>query len=1001
MKSLINNFRSNIFILAIAIFIFSCSEDVAKILAVDTTNSDPFVGVISSTMTNFSKDAFIPISVTFTEEVNTFEQESSLTSSEISLLNFDQSDVIVSNANLYNFTKNTNTNYTFNLNPYATSVEDYNIITVNIPAGVCQSANGETNVASTQFNITSVLEPDTVTVTVTVTIQDTILIPLPEEVSIHGIITDAVSNERVEGVTVYWVHDDEVLSVQSDELGYYIIENLLAGSQYELTLEKNAFATMNSLIDLTSLNIDETNRTYNMTLYPLTSSVHGTVYKQIETDNIELAANVSVIADFTDPSSIESFSPNHYITTTNSYGEYTFSNLPSTASVNLKTLPFYSNPYNFSVQTKTVSLSPNMVVEVDDIILPLDVLLPFVVQNTFDYGNIIDVNDNIVITFSTTMDDATFSIELKNSSTSEVVPTEISWDYNTTLTIDPLVSLQKSEAYSLSISGVSQNNGNFSQVYSFNTQDGIQYVSTNLYNVEGNFDDFDVNSNIEIEFSMPPNYEHLDSYVWLFDSYQNYVDMVLSTSGSTLIINPVYHLEYDDNYTIEYKLYSAYPGDYAERTILSGTALFFNTESNVTTAPTQMASLTKINVPSDGYDFDDVNFSFRFYNIPDVDGYRIYAYDTYNNSDFIEVLTIPSNDYLEYQDVTVNLAYSYVDGSTTIYPYSQFDYYDDDGLQTPLAGGTRVYFGIVAYNDFSEGLMSPYVYVEDTNDPDITNITPGGSLTSNGTYTLYYEFNEYMDTDNSSFSYSIEESGGDENYILSTSSSDFYVWDPDHMGITFTFDIVSSSYIIGGGDIFTISGFQDISFNNYYGVEFPSRVPNYETNNYSSSVSYPIGKYELYDFESYPYNTPSTPFTYNSSTSNTIDNWGIQNTNLSCSNAGYRSLESPNNSNTTETVTITYIIPEETKVDIRYELGFYTSANPSYQSTTSGAFSVNDDYLGIDYDYSFSGCSFNDYTFTTASGTGDMSHTFSWSYTTDSYSGKFYIDRIEIIWDDE
>ena len=38
---------------------------------------------------------------------------------------------------------------------------------------------------------------------------------------------------------------------------------------------------------------------------------------------------------------------------------------------------------------------------------------------------------------------------------------------------------------------------------------------------------------------------------------------------------------------------------------------------------------------------------------------------------------------------------------------------------------------------------------------------------------------------------------------------------------------------------------------------------------------------------------------------------------------------------------------------------------------------------------------------TTASGTGDQSHTFSWSYTTDSYYGRFYIDRIEIIWDDE
>ena len=102
MKSLNNNFKLNIFILAISIFLFSCSDDPAI-----SSSPDLFVGVISSTMTNFSKDAFIPISVTFTDEVNTFEQDSSLTSSdsslttsEIILLNFDQSDVIVSNANL-------------------------------------------------------------------------------------------------------------------------------------------------------------------------------------------------------------------------------------------------------------------------------------------------------------------------------------------------------------------------------------------------------------------------------------------------------------------------------------------------------------------------------------------------------------------------------------------------------------------------------------------------------------------------------------------------------------------------------------------------------------------------------------------------------------------------------------------------------------------------------------------------------------------------------------
>ena len=115
------------------------------------------------------------------------------------------------------------------------------------------------------------------------------------------------------------------------------------------------------------------------------------------------------------------------------------------------------------------------------------------------------------------MDDATFSIGLKNSSTNDIVPIYISWDNNEiTLTINPLVSLQKSAAYSLSISGVSQNNGNFNEVYSFNTQAGIQYVSTNLYNIEGYYNEFDINSNIELVFTLPPDLDNIGNSIVKF-----------------------------------------------------------------------------------------------------------------------------------------------------------------------------------------------------------------------------------------------------------------------------------------------------------------------------------------------------------------------------------------------------------------------------------------------------------------------------------------------------
>ena len=77
-----------------------------------------------------------------------------------------------------------------------------------------------------------------------------------------------------------------------------------------------------------------------------------------------------------------------------------------------------------------------------------------------------------------------------------------------------------------------------------------------------------------------------------------------------------------------------------------------------------------------------------------------------------------------------------------------------DGSQTPLAGGTQLTFGIVAYNDLGESSVSTLIAVRDEMKP-ISTITMSGlannsSGTTLSTFTLTLSANEFLDTD---FSY--------------------------------------------------------------------------------------------------------------------------------------------------------------------------------------------------------------------------------------------------------
>jgi len=617
--------------------------------------------------------------------------------------------------------------------------------------------------------------------------------------SIHGVVTDKSSNTRLDLVSVYWSDNGKLKSTQTNSVGYYAIAGLSPGG-FELTFSKEGkFATGMATVTIPSLqNIgiadlptDEDffyNEIQDMELYGLTADLTGMVYKIEDVENITVATGVSVIADFAN----YGISPNEYSSETDSTGTFTFINLPATSNVSLKTLPFNDGSYDYSVETSTASLVPNGTTNAGNIILDIATATPFIVQNNYENDDFI-LTDDIVMTFSKLMNTNSFDINLWSNNYGNV-EFETAWSNNITLTIDPLVTLQANETYLLSLSGVSQDNNSYSGYLDFETQEGIEFVWTNLERVDGVFDEFPIDSNIGITFTMEVDLNNYNGYVTLDDEDNALVSTSLSTDLTTLIIDPPYNLEPGQDYTLSYKVYSTIEGDYDLG------SFDFETASDVT-IPAQVTGFA-VDMGDDWTaDWNTTSITFRWNTIGNADGYRIYAKGNGDNTDLIRVGSFSTHDYNTEMSGTVNLSL-----------YTQFDFYIDDGIQTPFTNGREITFQIVPYNDAGEGTFSTALTVRDETAPS-GSLTQLGSVSNNNdslatNISISFSANEYLDGTPPSFSFT--EDGGDTTYVLPSSSVAFE-WDTDMKGGVFTITVPANSD--GSGDLFYIYGFKDSSGN--------------------------------------------------------------------------------------------------------------------------------------------------------------------------------------------
>ena len=615
--------------------------------------------------------------------------------------------------------------------------------------------------------------------------------------TIHGVVKAAHSGARLKDIVVTTTVKGEIHWVFTNDVGHYAITNLSPGN-YELTFSgSDGYAIMSAEENIPTLQeVGVTNMatsedfhyttTQDMSLYSLNAGLTGTVYTKQDDENTTLAgAGVTVIANYE-----EAFSPSWFSAVTDSNGVYNFSNLPADET-NIITMPFSDGTYDYNIAfDEGVDLIPGETVTSDPIILQIATAEPFILTNNFE-NNDFGLTESLTMTFSKTMDPSSFDITL--SSQYGNVAFESSWTNDITLTIDPLVTLQANTAYSLSLSGDSQDNNSYSDNRSFETLEGIEFVSINLERVDGVFDEFSVTSNIEIMFTMAVDLNNYNGGVALLDDDGFLVSTSLSTDSTTLIIDPLSDLEPGQDYSLQWQVYSTIEGDYDEG------GQDFETMSDVT-APAQVAGFA-IDMEEDWMaDWNTTSITFKWNLIDNADGYRIYAKDNGDNTDLIRLGTFFGND-----DDT--------DVSGTVSLPSQFDYYDDDGIQTPFTGGTELTFQIVAYNDAGEGTYSASVTVGDETSPVVTSFNQSGTAdnpdsTSTQSFTVDLSANEYLSGADPTFGF--VESGGDTNYVLPNSSVSLD-WDSDMMGGTFT--VVVPAGKDGSGDEFFITNLKDASEN--------------------------------------------------------------------------------------------------------------------------------------------------------------------------------------------
>ncbi len=662
------------------------------------------------------------------------------------------------------------------------------------------------------------------------TINEPDPLPPPDRVvgSIHGVISNAFDNTPLQGVEATWVSSGDTHTVVSDAKGIYVTDDTLVSGEYVFWYSVSGYASSKTTVTIpdiedlrgepgTPISGDiPWSEESNVELLPISARVTGKVYTALPAPGKDLDAPI-IAGDSSDLVSPVSgvkvlleydwdIAPNRYVAFTDANGQYTFlpeADVPwADSGVMVRVLPFTSGDSSYSSVTRTVNMVHNGTANMANIYTPLDCGdIPEILRANFDNLSNFHYDSSLRLTFSEPMDPASMSITLDPQS-------DTPWSFTANWSVDdqvldiaPVLSLLTDTDWELDLTGKSRDGcptaGRMWQL-PFHTLDGIKLISTNLERGPGDFTEFPVNSPIDLTFNMPPVYRSNVDTLTLFDITEVpltgdsfAVDFSADINGNALTITPFDSLERNHTYRLRYRISSNVQGDHA-----GGIFTFYSARRDTPPpAPTGFAVDLGI-TPDWPPDWNTTEISFRWNTVQQADSFKIYAKDNRANSDFIQIHAVPALDHLQYQFTTLELP-------------TQFDLYQNDGIQTPFSGGTEITFAVRGVNSAGLGGFSNALTLADSVVPEFNIIHVSGGAdntagTSGATVSITLDRTlEYVRTTfNPEFTF--VEGGGDESYALSPSDVTWN-WNNAYRKDTTGTRITVPAGRCGAGDTFVVT----------------------------------------------------------------------------------------------------------------------------------------------------------------------------------------------------
>ena len=356
--------------------------------------------------------------------------------------------------------------------------------------------------------------------------------------SIFGIVTDNNTGAALKDIEVSWMFDGEVQSTETDENGWYSIEELIPGFhtisfsgedtslsvQYAVSALDIIIPTLESIsgsggevevqndastgnVDVLLINQVESdangnyyfNQTKDVKMYSMNAGAKGKIYYALSNEAWNpVNSGVTVIAEYS-----QDLNPKQYTTLTDSVGGYYFQNIPAASGVDIKVIQYSDTSNGNYIGTSLMdehSSGVDLIAGHTVNVAPLGLFIkegadPVLVVNNFGNNDVV-VSENITGTFDELINNEGYDFEMTfdRYNADDVADADmvhhtgdyvITWTDHKSFSLDPDEGLAFETKYQINISGSTMAGKMFDQRWTFTTQDGLEEISSSLEPYDG------------------------------------------------------------------------------------------------------------------------------------------------------------------------------------------------------------------------------------------------------------------------------------------------------------------------------------------------------------------------------------------------------------------------------------------------------------------------------------------------------------------------------------